>query len=221
MPGRVRGEHGDRARRAEGGAPDRLRQRCRASSRRRTRASTPRSRSARPPCSALPLGARRRRRARAALSSRASAVPSRLERAQFTRSPIASSSKRIREVFGGRMRMMITGAAPTAMNILEFFWAAGLPIYEAYGMTEATVVTHINRPGDVRLGTVGRVIAADGGEDRRRRRDPACAGPSSSRATSRAPRRAPRRWRAAGCTPATSAPSTAMATCASPIARST
>ncbi len=66
--------------------------------------------------------------------------------------------QRIRDVFGGRMRMMVTGAAPTAMNILEFFWAAGLPIYEAYGMTEATVITHLNRPGDVRLGTVGRVI---------------------------------------------------------------
>ena len=67
--------------------------------------------------------------------------------------------KRIRDVFGGRIRMMITGAAPTSMTILEFFWAAGLPIYEAYGMTEATVVTHLNRPGDVKLGTVGRLIA--------------------------------------------------------------
>ncbi len=66
--------------------------------------------------------------------------------------------KRIRDVFGGRVRMMITGAAPTAMQILEFFWAAGLPIYEAYGMTEATVITHLNRPGEARLGTVGRII---------------------------------------------------------------
>lgn len=66
--------------------------------------------------------------------------------------------RRIRELFGGRVRMMITGAAPTALQILEFFWAAGLPIYEAYGMTEATVITHINRPGKTRLGTVGRVI---------------------------------------------------------------
>ncbi len=78
--------------------------------------------------------------------------------------------KRIRDVFGGRIRMMVTGAAPTAMAILEFFWAAGLPIFEAYGMTEATVVTHLNRPGDVKLGTVGRLISpmeheiADDGE---------------------------------------------------------
>jgi long-chain acyl-CoA synthetase len=66
--------------------------------------------------------------------------------------------QKIRGAFGGRVRLMITGAAPTAPEILEFFWGAGLPIYEAYGMTEATVVTHINRESGVRLGTVGRVI---------------------------------------------------------------
>jgi long-chain acyl-CoA synthetase len=67
--------------------------------------------------------------------------------------------KRIRDVFGGRIRSMATGAAPTALSILEFFWAAGLPVYEAYGMTESTVITHANRPGATRLGTVGRCIA--------------------------------------------------------------
>lgn len=66
--------------------------------------------------------------------------------------------EKIRAAFGGRVRLMITGAAPTAPEILEFFWGAGLPIYEAYGMTESTVITHINREGAVRLGTVGRVI---------------------------------------------------------------
>jgi len=66
--------------------------------------------------------------------------------------------RRLREVFGGRVRLFITGAAPIALPILELFWAARLPVYEAYGMTEATVATHINRPGAVRLGTVGRVV---------------------------------------------------------------
>lgn len=66
--------------------------------------------------------------------------------------------RRVRAAFGGRVRYFITGAAPIALPILEFFWAAGLPIYEVYGMTEATVATHVNRPGAVRLGTVGRVI---------------------------------------------------------------
>ncbi|MCA9666951.1 MAG: long-chain fatty acid--CoA ligase [Myxococcales bacterium] len=77
---------------------------------------------------------------------------------------------KIRAVFGGRVRQFVTGAAPLAVEILEFFWAAGIPIYEVYGMTEATVLTHCNRPGQVRLGTVGRIVApleqriADDGE---------------------------------------------------------
>jgi len=66
--------------------------------------------------------------------------------------------KRVRQAFGGRVRLFVTGAAPIALSILEFFWAAGMPIYEAYGMTEATVATHINRPGSVRLGSVGKVV---------------------------------------------------------------
>ncbi|MEM9489915.1 MAG: AMP-binding protein, partial [Myxococcota bacterium] len=49
---------------------------------------------------------------------------------------------KLRQVFGGRVRHFLTGAAPIAGEILEFFWAAGFPIYEAYGMTEATVITH-------------------------------------------------------------------------------
>tara|TARA_B100000674_G_C37941508_1_gene962825 strand:+ start:314 stop:2179 length:1866 start_codon:yes stop_codon:yes gene_type:complete len=76
---------------------------------------------------------------------------------------------KIRAAFGGRVTCFITGAAPIAMDILEFFWGVGLNIYEAYGMTESTVITHINRPGYVQLGSVGQAIepmqvkiAADG-----------------------------------------------------------
>ncbi|MCA9516133.1 MAG: AMP-binding protein, partial [Myxococcales bacterium] len=78
--------------------------------------------------------------------------------------------KKVRAAFGGRIRFFVTGAAPIARQILEFFWAARLPIFEAYGMTEATVITHINRPGGTRLGSVGQIIApmeqrlADDGE---------------------------------------------------------
>ncbi len=64
--------------------------------------------------------------------------------------------RKIRGAFGGRVRLSVTGAAPIATDILAFFWGAGLPIYEAYGMTEATVITHANRPGGrTKLGTVG------------------------------------------------------------------
>ncbi|MGB8329099.1 MAG: long-chain fatty acid--CoA ligase [Polyangiales bacterium] len=76
---------------------------------------------------------------------------------------------KLRAVFGGRVRYFITGAAPIAHDILEFFWAAGFPIFEMYGMTESTVITHANVPGSVKLGSVGRAlsvvedrIAADG-----------------------------------------------------------
>lgn len=77
---------------------------------------------------------------------------------------------KIREAFGGRVRYFITGAAPIAYDILEFFWAAGLRIYEAYGMTESTGISHANRPGLVRLNSVGKPLScvetrlADDGE---------------------------------------------------------
>ena len=63
---------------------------------------------------------------------------------------------KIRAAFGGHVRVCYTGAAPIAIDILELFWAADIPIYEAYGMTEATVVTNLNTQSHVRLGTVGR-----------------------------------------------------------------
>ncbi len=66
---------------------------------------------------------------------------------------------KLRSAFGGRVRYFVTGAAPIPRHIIDFFWGAGIPIYEVYGMTEATVMTHGNRPGTVRLGSVGKVIS--------------------------------------------------------------
>lgn len=66
---------------------------------------------------------------------------------------------KIRAAFGGRVRYFIVGAAPTPLPVLEFFWAAGMPIFEAYGMTEVTSLSHVNHRGAARLGTVGRVIS--------------------------------------------------------------
>ena len=77
---------------------------------------------------------------------------------------------KLRAVFGGRVRYFITGAAPIAPEILEFFWAAGFPIFEVYGMTESTVITHANAPGRTKLGSVGKALSvvedriADDGE---------------------------------------------------------
>jgi long-chain acyl-CoA synthetase len=58
-------------------------------------------------------------------------------------------------ILGGRIRYLITGMAPIRRRTLEFFWSGGLPLFEAFGITEAGMVTW-NKPGCVRVGTVGR-----------------------------------------------------------------
>jgi long-chain acyl-CoA synthetase len=54
-----------------------------------------------------------------------------------------------------RIRYAVSAAAPIAPEILEFFMSIGVPIYEAYGMTENCGVATTNRPGRTVLGTVG------------------------------------------------------------------
>jgi len=49
----------------------------------------------------------------------------------------------------------VSGAAPIAPEILKFFMNMGVPIYEGYGMTENSAVATGNKPGSVKLGTVG------------------------------------------------------------------
>jgi long-chain acyl-CoA synthetase len=54
-----------------------------------------------------------------------------------------------------RVRHGITAAAPIAPEVIEFFMGLGVPVYEAYGMTENSAIATTNRPGRVILGTVG------------------------------------------------------------------
>jgi long-chain acyl-CoA synthetase len=77
---------------------------------------------------------------------------------------------KIRALFGGNVRLCVTGAAPINPEILEFFWAAGVLILEGYGMTETSTAATINRPTNYKFGTVGtpfpgcEVKIADDGE---------------------------------------------------------
>ncbi|MFI0444230.1 AMP-dependent synthetase/ligase [Actinomadura sp. 6N118] len=54
-----------------------------------------------------------------------------------------------------RVRYAASGAAPIAPEVLKFFMGIGVPMHEVYGMTENTAIATANRPGRVKLGTVG------------------------------------------------------------------
>ena len=54
-----------------------------------------------------------------------------------------------------KVRYAASGAAPIAPEVLRFFMGIGVPMHEVYGMTENSAVATANRPGRIRLGTVG------------------------------------------------------------------
>jgi long-chain acyl-CoA synthetase len=65
---------------------------------------------------------------------------------------------KIRARLGGRFVFAISGGAPLGYDVATFFWGAGVEVYEGYGLTETSPVLACNRPGEWRLGTVGRPI---------------------------------------------------------------
>jgi long-chain acyl-CoA synthetase len=90
-------------------------------------------------------------------------------RAAFDRADPALYGK-VRELFGGEIKQAVTGAAPIAHEILEFFYACGVTVLEGWGMTETSTAATINRHEEFRFGSVGKPFAdvkvkiADDGE---------------------------------------------------------
>jgi long-chain acyl-CoA synthetase len=69
---------------------------------------------------------------------------------------------KVREVFGGRLELALTGAAPIPREVLEFLDACGITVLEGYGMTETTAAATLNPPHDPRFGTVGPALPGFG-----------------------------------------------------------
>jgi long-chain acyl-CoA synthetase len=65
---------------------------------------------------------------------------------------------KVRALFGDRMRLSLSGAAPIDPAILEFFHACGVHVLEGYGMTETSAVASVNTLEHFRFGTVGRPL---------------------------------------------------------------
>jgi long-chain acyl-CoA synthetase len=62
----------------------------------------------------------------------------------------------VRNLFGGRIKQAVTGAAPIAKEILEFFYACGVLVLEGWGMTETSTAATCNLPEAFKFGSVGK-----------------------------------------------------------------
>jgi long-chain acyl-CoA synthetase len=63
---------------------------------------------------------------------------------------------KIRGLFGGNLRLAVSGAAPINPDILRFFDAAGVLVLEGWGMTETSTAATISTPEDFKIGTIGK-----------------------------------------------------------------
>jgi len=65
---------------------------------------------------------------------------------------------RVRAALGPRNPVVLTGAAPIGLEVLEFFDACGITVLEGYGMTETAAASTLNTRSALRLGSVGRPL---------------------------------------------------------------
>ncbi|MFM9376494.1 AMP-dependent synthetase/ligase [Gordonia sp. VNK21] len=109
-------------------------------------------------------------RVKRAVFRRAFAVGMRVDELKRTRRPIpivlrlqwAAADRlvfaKVRARFGGRLRFFISGSAALNDDIARWFHAAGIRIFEGYGLTESSAASFVNTPDSYRIGTVGSVF---------------------------------------------------------------
>ena len=65
---------------------------------------------------------------------------------------------KLRDVFGGRCQYAISGGAALGTRLGHFFNGIGVQVLEGYGLTETSAASTVNRPGNIRIGSVGKPI---------------------------------------------------------------
>ncbi len=88
-------------------------------------------------------------------AERAGRKPGFLLRKQYAFADKQVLSK-IRGLFGGKLRLAVSGAAPISPDILRFFDSAGVLVLEGWGMTETSTAATISSPEDFKIGTIGK-----------------------------------------------------------------
>lgn len=66
--------------------------------------------------------------------------------------------KKVRQKFGGRLRLVVSGSAALSKEVAEFIDALGIDVYEGYGLTETAPVVSVNTPAHRKIGSVGKPL---------------------------------------------------------------
>ncbi|MES1188574.1 MAG: long-chain fatty acid--CoA ligase [Myxococcales bacterium] len=66
--------------------------------------------------------------------------------------------KKVRQRFGGRLRLVVSGSAALSKEVAEFIDALGIDVYEGYGLTETAPVVSVNTPEHRKIGSVGKAL---------------------------------------------------------------
>jgi long-chain acyl-CoA synthetase len=67
--------------------------------------------------------------------------------------------KKVRQKFGGRLKLVVSGSAALSKEVAEFIDALGIEVYEGYGLTETAPVLTCNFPGNRKIGSVGKPLS--------------------------------------------------------------